>query len=414
MTVEKGYKVTEVGVIPEEWEACQLKDISDFITKGATPTTYGFDWQDEGILFLKSDCITPSGFSYGQCKFISAEAHRSMKRSVVKAGDILMSITGYIGKVAVVPEYVEEANINQHIARIRVTSSKHDSRFTYYSLLAPGQTKLLVKDCTGQAYPQLSLEQVRNVTIYAPPLPEQEKISEVLSTVDEHIGETEDLIEQTETLKKGMMQRLLTQGIGHTKFKDTEIGRIPAEWEVCTLTNIASVIMGQSPASESYNDKQKGLPFYQGNADFGEKYPTTRVWCSSPSKIVPEGSILISVRAPVGAINISDTISCIGRGLAGIKIESDITQSYIYFYLQQHRSRLAKVSQGSTFLAIGSTELKEFLLALPTYSEQRDIADILTAIDDRIGEYRAKLEALTRLKSGLMQQLLTGKTRVRV
>lgn len=426
--VEKGYKVTEVGVIPEEWDACQLKDISDFITKGATPTTYGFDWQDEGILFLKSDCITPSGFSYGQCKFISAEAHRSMKRSVVKAGDILMSITGYIGKVAVVPEYVEEANINQHIARIRVTSSKHDSRFTYYSLLAPGQTKLLVKDCTGQAYPQLSLEQVRNVTIYAPPLPEQEKIAEVLSTVDEHMGETEDLIEKTETLKKGMMQRLLTRGIGHTEFKDTEIGRIPAEWEVASIAHLGTIIKGKGINRDSV--QSEGFPCVR----YGEIYTTYDYVVRKCYSYISDETAAMSTPIRMGDLLFTgsgETVEDIGKavaymldqpGYAGGDIlilhpnSSVVVPLFLPFQWDTQIVRLQRKrsGQGASIVHLYPDALKRIQVALPPLPEQREIADILTAIDDRIEEHRSKLEALTRLKSGLMQQLLTGRIRVKL
>ena len=414
MKILDGYIETEVGTIPVDWGTCLLEEISEFITKGATPTTYGFNWEESGILFLKSDCITPNGFSYGDSKYISTEAHKQMSRSIVKPGDILMSITGYIGKVITLPDVFIEANINQHIARIRINSKLHDPRFVFFSLLIPQQINLLVKNSTGQAYPQLSLEQVRNIRMYYPPLPEQQKIADILTTVDDQISETESLIEKTKVLKQGLMQQLLTKGIGHNEFKDTEIGRIPVGWEVVELSRAARIVMGQSPSSETYNSEGEGLPFYQGKADFSDKFPETRFWCSSPIKVVPSNCILISVRAPVGAVNLCKTESCIGRGLAAIVNSDPDKVMYLYFYMQLFSSKLEKVSQGSTFTAINSGDLTNFDIALPPLHEQRQIATILTTIDDQVDTYQSKLASLSRLKTGLMQQLLTGKIRVKV
>ena len=110
--------------------------------------------------------------------------------------------------------------------------------------------------------------------------------------------------------------------------------------------------MGQSPASDSYNEDGDGLPFFQGNADFGELYPEVRIWCNAPTKIVEPETLLISVRAPIGALNFSRERSCIGRGLAGITPMPGIELKYVYYCLKGKNAELNAKGTGSTFKAI--------------------------------------------------------------
>jgi type I restriction enzyme S subunit len=144
----------------------RLSEISGFITKGATPTTYGYRWQDSGVLFLRSECVSPRGLDLRQAMFISEEAHRSLQRSQVADGDILMTITGNVGRVVRLRD-VGVANINQHIARIRVRDNRFDSGFVYHYLSQKGIREHYESITTGQAYPQISLTQVRNTVITA-------------------------------------------------------------------------------------------------------------------------------------------------------------------------------------------------------------------------------------------------------
>src|SRR4030042_5752072 len=145
------------------------------------------------------------------------------------------------------------------------------------------------------------------------------------------------------------------------KFKDTPIGKIPVDWEVLSLSQVAEINMGQSPSSQVCHDYEDGVPFYQGNADFGPKYPTTRRWCKKPLKIAQKGDILISVRAPVGEINIVPHECCIGRGLSAIRA-TKMDDKYLYQSMLFHRKALEKVSQGSTFEAINRKDLSDFLM----------------------------------------------------
>lgn len=409
MKAQDGYKVTDIGTIPEEWQVMPLGSVTTIVS-GGTPNTETAEYWENGVIpWATPTDITSNGkYIYTTARFITRKGLESSAAVLLPTGSVLMTSRATIGACSInkVP-----MSTNQGFKSL-IAGEKLYNEFLYY--LMNCKTKTLMKLAGGSTFLEISKVAVEGLLCQIPPLPEQQKIAEILSTVDEHIRETEELIEKTKTLKQGMMQRLLTKGIGHTEFKDTEIGRIPASWEVLELEQAAKIIMGQSPNSGSYNTTGKGLPFYQGKADFGDKYPITRVWCSESIKIAPPDSILISVRAPVGSINLSQVKSCIGRGLAAIVVEDARTRAYLYFYLQFFASKFEKVSQGSTFTAINSGDLYGFLVATPCIAEQEKISSMLSGIDDQIDTYKCKLDTLTRLKSGLMQQLLTGRIRVKV
>ena len=203
--------------------------------------------------------------------------------------------------------------------------------------------------------------------------------------------------------------------VNNKNYKQTEIGRIPKEWEVVRLKDAEEMklIMGQSPPGKSYNRKGEGIPFIQGKAEFGSIYPSPVLWTSQPTKIAEEGDILISVRAPVGEVNICPYRLCIGRGLAAIRIRKGSNMFYFYWF-QKVRQHIEKISKGSTFKAITKNELTNLFLPLPPLPEQKKIAEILSTVDKRLELLKNKKEKLKRIKKGLMNDLLTGKRRVKV
>ncbi len=164
------------------------------------------------------------------------------------------------------------------------------------------------------------------------------------------------------------------------------------------LTDFCDINMGQSPDSESYNDKKDGMPFYQGNADFGPIHPLTRVWCSSPIKVAHTDDILISVRAPIGALNIANEECCIGRGLASLSPKKNNTFTKFLFYALKSKSEeLNYKGTGSTFKAISKKILEETLLPYYSLSDQHKIVTTLDRVNDLISLRNQQLEQLDLL-----------------
>ena len=178
-------------------------------------------------------------------------------------------------------------------------------------------------------------------------------------------------------------------------------------WKTKALGSVAEIIMGQSPDSRYYSEEEIGLPFLQGCAEFTSKFPSAVLFCSQVKKIARTGSILFSVRAPVGRTNLTDTDYIIGRGLAAL-IASQISQDYLHHYLVYSESGFRNNSQGSTFEAINSKELRDWAISFPEFlQEQTQIATILSTIDRAIEQTEALIAKQQRIKTGLMQDLLT-------
>ncbi len=190
-------------------------------------------------------------------------------------------------------------------------------------------------------------------------------------------------------------------------YRDTEIGSLPEWWEVVRLEEVATFVMGQSPSSDTYNVSGSGLPFLQGKAEFGDVYPQPVKWCSSPLKVSPEGAILVSVRAPVGDVNIAPYECCIGRGLAAIQPTTEANTKYLFYCLGFHKNRFEEQSSGSTFKSINKGVLKDFLTPLPPLSEQKAIAHVLSTVQRAIETTEKVIEASRELKRSLMNHLFT-------
>ena len=175
-------------------------------------------------------------------------------------------------------------------------------------------------------------------------------------------------------------------------------------WEIKKLGEVCSIMMGQSPSSDTYNNSE-GLPFFQGNADFGRMHPTVRVYCNAPIRIADVGDILISVRAPIGAINISDVKCCIGRGLAAVRGSNKIRQEFIYHSLVANREKLISQGTGSTFKSISKNVLTDLLIPVPTIAEQEKIVAELDCLSGIIEKKKQQLKELDNLAQSIFYEM---------
>lgn len=169
-------------------------------------------------------------------------------------------------------------------------------------------------------------------------------------------------------------------------------------WKQEILGDIAGIIMGQSPDSSTYNTEGLGYPFFQGKTDFGRVYPTVRMFCSKPTKLAQPNDVLISVRAPIGDVNIAHQECCIGRGLAAIREKESISNyKYLFYYLQFIKDELERQGTGSTFKAIGKSNLENIEIPLPPLETQKKIADVLDKAQKLIDKRQEQIEKLDEL-----------------
>ena len=394
----------------------KISDLPLHISDGNYSSKYprADEMVSHGVPFIRANNLKNGTVIWEDMKYISSEKHEELQKGHLEEGDVLITVRGDIGKLSIVPRDFIDANINAQIALLRVYDrSKLDNKFLFYSLNTPNVIKQFNEKQTGTALKQLPIKSLREVSVLIPAIKEQQKIAEILSSVDAAIEKTEQVIAKTEEVKKRLMQQLLTKGIGHTEFKQTEIGEIPVEWEIKNLVEVAVLTMGQSPSSEDCNEDGQGLVFFQGCSEFGDKYPIPKKYCTNPRKRASKGDILISVRAPVGDLNIAHIECAIGRGLAAID-PINIDRDYLFYYFKLYKDQWQRIQQGSTFSAINKNGLESLLVPCPPKDEQMLIASKLLTLDKKLEIETEQLDSLQILKKGLMQQLLTGQVRVKV
>ena len=179
------------------------------------------------------------------------------------------------------------------------------------------------------------------------------------------------------------------------------------DWKKVKLSDVAKIIMGQSPPSSSYNEKGIGMPFYQGNVDFGEKYPKIKKYTDKITKIANENTILMSVRAPVGELNVTKIECCIGRGVCSIKINGELNLEYLFYYLKNIMINIKKLEKGSTFKSINKKEIENIEVLLPPLELQNKFATKIEAIQKLKFRKLKSLEKTENLK--IIQKFLALK-----
>ena len=240
-----------------------------------------------------------------------------------------------------------------------------------------------------------------------PSKPEQQKIASFLSAVDTKIEQLTRKKEVLEQYKKGVMQKLFPKpGEQHPelRFKQEDGSDFP-DWEVKRFDQIATIKMGQSPDSNSYNDEADGIYLIQGNADIKDRETFPRQWTSDPTKTCEEGDLILTVRAPVGYICISTHRACIGRGVCSISRKGSNDQNYIYQYLLNYEPYWVRLEQGSTFTAVSGGDIKSLKIPVPSYLEQQSISNFLSHLDRKIKSMTVEIDKAQNFKKGLLQQM---------
>ncbi|PTU00777.1 restriction endonuclease subunit S [Pseudomonas sp. HMWF031] len=396
MVVKPGYKQTEVGVIPEEWDIStvgtefdiKLGKMLDSDKNVGLPKPYlgnkSVQWGEIDISDLPSVPMTRADI----------EKYR------LRNGDLLVCEGGEVGRAALWNSPLEECYYQKALHRLRPLRG-FDSRLMVALLRQWSDRGLLANYVTQTSIAHLPRETFMGVPMPVPPVPEQRAIATVLSDVDALLSTLERLIAKKRDLKQAAMQQLLTG--------QTRLPGFHGEWEVKRLGEMAEIVMGQSPSSSNYNSHGDGLPLIQGNADIANRKTIKRVFTTQITKRGRAGDTLMSVRAPVGEVSRATFDLCIGRGVCAIRYPND----FLYHYLIFLEPMWAKHSKGSTFESVNSTDVRGVEIQLPSdFPEQTAIATVLSDMDAELAALEQRLAKTHALKQGMVQELLTGRTRL--
>lgn len=364
---------------------------------------------------LKVSAVSYGKFDPLALKVIDDVQELSRAKVNPKAGQIIISRSNTENLVGA-SAYIEQDYPNLFLPdKLWQTIPKPNTEMKWlsYVLASEHARYTLSKLATGTSgsMKNITQDELLSLKIAIPPLPEQKKIAQILSTWDQAITANEQLLANSQQQKKALMQQLLT---GKKRLLDDSGVVFSGEWLYFELKDVAKITMGSSPKSEAYNEFQTGLPLIQGNADIKNRFSYPRIYTTEITKECMPNDILLSVRAPVGNIALSKHNACIGRGIAAIKANKVNFQGFLYQLLLWMEPRWSAFSQGSTFESINSDDIKRLKLKIPAQEEQTKIAIVLSTADQEIETLQKKLDCLKQEKKALMQQLLTGKRRVKM
>lgn len=417
--IPDGYKKTEVGVIPMAWEAVKLPYLTDKITSGGTPSRSKAEYFENGsINWVKTgelrDC-----YIYESKEKITKEAIKNSSAKLFPVDTLLVAMYGAtIGQTAYLKA---ECSTNQACCAIifnqKIANPHFYWKYFYYI------KDILISKGIGAGQPNISQGIISDLTVPLPPLKEQEKIANILSTVDDKLDVIQTQIDKTETLKKGLLQKLLSEGIGHTEFKDSELGKIPNDWEIKRIEETARIIRGASP-------RPKGDPrYYGGNIPRLMGTDVTRDGKyvipkndylteegAKKSRFLPKGTLTIVCSGTVGVPAILGIDACIHDGfLALVDLEKNVNVEFLYYLFSTLQEKFDNsATHGGIFTNLTTSIIKEFNIPVPPIEEQKEIVEILSTADKKLEVLKAKKKKYQTLKQGLLQTLLTGKIRVKV
>ncbi|WP_164489641.1 restriction endonuclease subunit S [Rummeliibacillus sp. TYF005] len=414
--------MTELGEIPVEWDIKELNTILE-VRDGTHDSP---KYIEKGIPFLTSKNLKDGKLDFSEVNYISNDDHINFsRRSFVENGDILFGMIGTVGNPVIV-DLPFEISI-KNVALIKFKSSTMNNKYILEYLNSGYITKQFRRISNGGVQKFIALGEIRKLKVIVPSIFEQKKIADILSTVDTQIEQTEQMIEQTKELKHGLMQQLLTKGIGHTEFKNTEKGITPANWKIEKIDNIASVTKlagyeftehieyiedGEIIALRALNVKNgklvlKDLKFI--SLDVSQKLPRSQL------KI---DDLLFSYVGTVGEMAIIDMNNKyhLAPNVAKITVNSNMYAKFLMYFMYSAlgRKEINKFLTTTSQPALSMGNIRAIKVIVPPLHEQQKIAEILSSVDNQIDIYEKEKDKYEELKKGLMQQLLTGKIRVKV
>ena len=422
--IRDGYKITEIGEIPEEWYISKLSELAQ-IKRGASPRPINNPkWFSEkkNVGWIRiSDVTKTKKYLNSTEQYLSDEG--VAKSRLVKPNDLIMSICATVGKPIILN--IDACIHDGFILFDDLNNSKIITDYLYYLL----QKKEEEFKGMGQTGTQANLNTniVGSTLIAIPTIKEQKKIASILSTVDEQIDNIDALIEKNKELKKGLMQTLLTKGIGHTKFKKTEIGEIPEEWEVKNLSEV--VWYQEGPGLRKWQFTSAGIKVinvtnlvgnYLDLSNTSRYIDESEVEKKYKHFLIDENDIVVASSGnswgKVSVVRKRDLPLLMNTSVIRFKSmeEERLSTKYLLQFLKSDafKKQIALLITGSAQPNFGPYHLDRTKIATPNINEQLKIASILSEADEKIKKYENKKQKLEELKKGLMQQLLTGKIRV--
>ena len=391
-------------------------------------------WPHEEIEYIDISSVGTGVINTPPARIRVSDAPSRAQRLVRRGDTIIATVRPNLRSFAYLSETKPNTVVSTGFAVLRATDNL-DQRFIYYVISDQSFTDYLAARAHGSAYPAVSVAVIQDAELLLPPLDVQRSIGEVLGALDDKIEQNRRTARSLERIARAIFRAwfvdfepVKAKATGATFFPSmpqsifdalptclvsSESGPVPKGWEVKPLSKAVHLTMGQSPKSEFYNQAGDGLPFHQGVTDYGFRFPTHRVYCTAEGRLAEPRDVLLSVRAPVGRINVADRRLVLGRGLAGLRHRND-RQSFLLHQLCYVFAEEDAIGDGTIYKAVTKQFLAQMPLLAPAEDAQQAFDEMTRPLDDLVAASEAESRKLAELRDLLLPRLLSGQARVEV
>ncbi|MDD2755347.1 MAG: restriction endonuclease subunit S [Methanothrix sp.] len=397
------------------------------------------EYVESGVPVLRGVNVNRGRFHDDDFVFIDSETADSLYKFESFPGDVLLVHKGTLGKIGLMPTKRKYPRyiMGNSMMRVRCDPAKLLPEYLYYWLTsADGQHYLFSRvSQVGVPQIQMPLTTLRQAELHVPSLPEQRAITRILGTLDDKIELNRRMNETLEAIARTLFKSWFvdfdpvraraegrapagmdadTAALFPDSFEETELGMVPKGWRIGTVGKDYYLTMGQSPPGETYNEEMDGVPFYQGRTDFGNRYPSVRMYCNAPTRMANSGDTLISVRAPVGDINMASERCCIGRGLSAIRHKAG-SRSFTYYMMCSLKEIFAQFeAEGTVFGSINKNDFKEIRCISPQEVIIKKFEDKMSPLDQMIENNEIESQTLCAIRDALLPKLLWNEVEIPV
>ena len=360
--------------------------------------------------FRNGKSLSPSKYSPdGQYPVYGSNGQIARTNELLNASPVV--VIGRVGAFCGSVYFVKEPSWVTDNAIVATAKPGIDVHFLYFLLKSLGLNQTAI----GSAQPLMTQGGLKVVTTKIPPLSEQRAIAHILGTLDDKIELNRRMNQTLEAMAQALFKSWFVdfEPFRDQGMQDSPLGEIPMGWEIGTLGQICEVKMGQSPPGDTYNEIGEGIPFYQGIKDFGSRFPHHRVYCTMPTRFAEPYDVLLSVRAPVGRLNVANERCAIGRGLAALcsKVRH---HSYLYYLLNNAKNRWETFnSEGTVFGCITRKDIMDVTVIIPPKTIVDRFESLVNTSDNLIALNEQESFTLSTIRDTLLPKLLSGEIRVK-
>lgn len=378
------------------------------------------EWLSKGIPVIRNFNLVDGQIDMSDASYVDESTYtKRTRRAVPSAGDIIFSREAPIGNCAIVPADFK-CCLGQRLVLLRVNREICSPEYLLAALLSDFvKTQIFQVEKSGSIVSNFNISDLGDLII--PIIDRQESVASVSDTLNKTLLINKNICAELEAMAKTLYDYWFTQfdfpdengkpyrtSGGEMVWNDQLKREIPRGWNVGQLSDIANIAMGQSPAGETYNENGNGMIFYQGCTDFGTRFPVPRVYTTAPTRFAKSGDILMSVRAPVGTLNVAIEDCSIGRGLAALNSKIG-SQLYLWYTLAGFKQLFNVLDgNGTTFGSITKDTLYETKVVIPNPVLVKSFEEIVQPIEQKIRIIEEENRELTKLRDWLLPMLMNG------